>query len=452
MEYITKTKLNRVSRSKIFILCIRFSQSFPATLLECITFTFNADYKLKPWLTSSSSFNFADAKWYGLSPTSSSEANYFSRLLSLPPTFRGYNADGEMLLGNNSGDGNQLLNLDKLIRDNNTDKFTMVQSFNIDIMKGLALKLSANWYFDEEKLEAFNRDYLSSPGNYNTARASSASYDRTLSQTYNAVLNYDNQITKDHYLAAMAGFEYYDAYNKGFSASGSGAATDDFMDLSYTSTDKGKRSIDSWHSRQRIMSFFGRVNYDFQSKYLVSFVMRKDGYSKLVDDNRWGVFPGISAGWVFGKEEFIIGYRFSPEEIEEPGITIEDTLALVDTLSGQDIDYLHISLKDYNATSSRDENDKRIIGKLISEKINGRKPLIGVGSITTKEKAEDAINLCYDLVALGRILLTEPKWVHKIKNNEEIIDYIDLKNPKEQYLPEKMVKKIEGIPGWINLK
>ena len=154
----------------------------------------------------------------------------------------------------------------------------------------------------------------------------------------------------------------------------------------------------------------------------------------------------------FGKEEFIIGYRFSPEEIEEPGITIEDTLALVDTLSGQDIDYLHISLKDYNATSSRDENDKRIIGKLISEKINGRKPLIGVGSITTKEKAEDAINLCYDLVALGRILLTEPKWVHKIKNNEEIIDYIDLKNPKEQYLPEKMVKKIEGIPGWINLK
>ena len=273
-----------------------------------LTFTFNADYKLKPWLTSSSSFNFADAKWYGLSPTSSSEANYFSRLLSLPPTFRGYNADGEMLLGNNSGDGNQLLNLDKLIRDNNTDKFTMVQSFNIDIMKGLALKLSANWYFDEEKLEAFNRDYLSSPGNYNTARSSSASYDRTLSQTYNAVLNYDNQITKDHYLAAMAGFEYYDAYNKGFSASGSGAATDDFMDLSYTSTDKGKRSIDSWHSRQRIMSFFGRVNYDFQSKYLVSFVMRKDGYSKLVDDNRWGVFPGISAGWVFGKEEFMQKY------------------------------------------------------------------------------------------------------------------------------------------------
>ena len=63
-----------------------------------ITFTFNADYKLKEWLTSSSSFNFADATWNGLPATQTAEANYFSRCLSLPPTFRGYNADGEMLL------------------------------------------------------------------------------------------------------------------------------------------------------------------------------------------------------------------------------------------------------------------------------------------------------------------------------------------------------------------
>lgn len=154
----------------------------------------------------------------------------------------------------------------------------------------------------------------------------------------------------------------------------------------------------------------------------------------------------------FGSEDFVIGYRFSPEEIEEPGITLEDTLVLVDTLAEQDIDYLHISLIDYNATSLRNSDDKRIIGKLISEKINGRKPLIGVGGITTKEKAEDAINLCYDLIAMGRILLTEPKWVYKTRNNEEIRDYIDLKNYRNQHLPEKMVKKIEAIPGWIKLK
>ena len=270
-----------------------------------ITFTFNADYKLKEWLTSSSSFNFADATWNGLPATQTAEANYFSRCLSLPPTFRGYNADGEILLGPNSGDGNQQYNFDKFVRDQNTDKFTMNQSFTVNFMKGLSLKLGAIWYYQEEKDESFNKDYLSSPGNKVTSRSTSAYYDRTLDQTYNAVLNYNYQINKDHYLDAMAGFEYYDSYNKGFNASGSGAPTDDFMDLQYTSKEEGKRSIDSWHSRQRIMSFFGRVNYDYQSKYLLSLVLRKDGYSKLAKENRWGVFPGVSTGWVFSKEKFM---------------------------------------------------------------------------------------------------------------------------------------------------
>lgn len=269
------------------------------------TFVFNADYKLKKWLQSSSSFSFADATWYGLSPGSRGEVEYFSRMLSLPSTFRGYNANGEMLLGPNSGDGNQSFNLSKYKRDNNTDKFTMIQSFTIDIMKGLSLKVTGNWYFNEAKYESFNRDFLSGPGTMNTARNTSASFDRTVDQTYNAVLSYNNQITKDHYLSAMTGYEFYDSNYKGFSASGSGAPTDDFGKLGLTSSDEGKRSIDSGHSRNRIMSFFGRVNYDFKSKYLLSVVMRHDGYSKLAKDNRWGTFPGISTGWIFGKEDFM---------------------------------------------------------------------------------------------------------------------------------------------------
>ena len=96
----------------------------------------NADYKLKEWLTSNSSFTFADATWNGLPPSQSDEANYFSRVFSVPPTFRGYNAKGEMLLGPNSGDGNQRYNFKQFIRDNNTDKFTINQSFTLDLIKG----------------------------------------------------------------------------------------------------------------------------------------------------------------------------------------------------------------------------------------------------------------------------------------------------------------------------
>ena len=46
----------------------------------------------------------------------------------------------------------------------------------------------------------------------------------------------------------------------------------------------------------------GRLNYDYQDKYLFSATLRRDGYSTLIN-NRWGVFPGVSVGWIFGRED-----------------------------------------------------------------------------------------------------------------------------------------------------
>lgn len=276
-----------------------------STWYKRLTVLFNGDYQVKDWLKSSTSFNLNNAKWYDVNNTS--EGNYFGRMLSAPPTQREYNANGELLLGTNSGDGNPLYNIDKFKRDNQTDKFTMIQSFKVDIMKDLSFNTSATWMYDEGFYESFNRDYLSSPGNINKARNSSASFGRTLRQTYNAVLNYNTVLAENHNLSALAGTEFYDAYNKGFAASGSGAPTDDFGELSQTSKDEGKRNISSNHSRERILSFFGRVNYDYKSKYILSLTARQDGYSKLID-NRWGLFPGASAGWVLSQEEFMSKY------------------------------------------------------------------------------------------------------------------------------------------------
>ena len=103
----------------------------------------------------------------------------------------------------------------------------------------------------------------------------------------------------------MLGMEYFDRYSRSFSASGSGAPTDDFADLSLTDNGEGKRSIDSGHSDYRILSYFGRLNYDYKGRYLLSAVFRQDGYSSLLGDNRWGFFPGVSAGWIFGQENFV---------------------------------------------------------------------------------------------------------------------------------------------------
>ncbi|BEG99499.1 SusC/RagA family TonB-linked outer membrane protein [Bacteroides sedimenti] len=280
------------------------SEGLPiASYYDRYSFIFNGDYKIRTWLTSTSSLNYNRANWQSMPGSQTDEYNYFGRIMSLPPTVRFMDENGNPMLGVNSGDGNQSYQANKFFRDNQTDKFTMSQSFKIDFMKGLYLKTSANWYYSEGMYESFNKDYRSTPTNVVSTRSSSASYDRTFDQTYNAVLNFERQFG-NHYVTTMLGSEYYDSYSRGLSASGQGAATDDFMDLALTSIKENMRKIDSYHNRQRILSFFGRANYDYDSKYLVSFVIRKDGYSKLIN-NRWGVFPGVSTGWIFTKENFM---------------------------------------------------------------------------------------------------------------------------------------------------
>jgi 2,4-dienoyl-CoA reductase-like NADH-dependent reductase (Old Yellow Enzyme family) len=154
-----------------------------------------------------------------------------------------------------------------------------------------------------------------------------------------------------------------------------------------------------------------------------------------------------------GQSDFIVGYRFSPEELEEPGITIEDTLFLVDKLSGEDIDYLHTSLPHYAKTSIRDESIKVPTGKLISDKINGRKPFIGVGSVYSKQEAEDALNkVGYDLIALGHTLITDPNWVVKVQAGEDTESAIDMGNLDNQKIPERLANAVCGIPGWFEVK
>jgi len=138
------------------------------------------------------------------------------------------------------------------------------------------------------------------------------------------------------------------------------------------------------------------------------------------------------------KDDFIIGYRFSPEERENPGITLEDTKILVDKLCEKDLDYLHISLGKYNQTSIREENNK-ITGKEILKVINGRVPLIGVGSIFSEEDLEKAEEIGYDLIAIGRGLLIEPKVITTLKNEKEIQKIIDKNNTT---LPDNLLEKI----------
>lgn len=122
----------------------------------------------------------------------------------------------------------------------------------------------------------------------------------------------------------------------------------------------------------------------------------------------------------YATNDFIIGYRLSPEEFEEPGVTLEDTKRLVSELQNTAIDYVHLSLGDIWRTSFRDKTDKTPIITQLKE-ICVNKPLIGVGNVRTPKQAEEVLDRNIDMVALGHQLIIEPHWVEKVMSGDEAL-------------------------------
>ncbi len=155
-----------------------------------------------------------------------------------------------------------------------------------------------------------------------------------------------------------------------------------------------------------------------------------------------------------GNSKFIVGYRFSPEEIETPGIRIDDTLYLVENLVNKKLDYLHISLQNVWEKSSMSPNVNKSMTEIVSEKINGRVPLITVGSIHTADDALEALASKSDFIALGREILMVPDWIEKVQNDkeDEIIATISKNSQKELVIPEKLFSAMLNMSGRIPFK
>ncbi|WP_017688940.1 NADH-dependent flavin oxidoreductase [Paenibacillus sp. PAMC 26794] len=151
------------------------------------------------------------------------------------------------------------------------------------------------------------------------------------------------------------------------------------------------------------------------------------------------------------KLPFIIGYRFSPEEPETPGLTMEDTYLLVDALKDKNLDYLHVSVNEFWSKPRRGEADTRSRMEFILDRVNGKLPVIGVGSIHTADQAAEALQTGVPLLAIGRELIIDPDWVEKIESGrEEDIGTILTKSDKERLvIPDGLWNAIIHTPGWF---
>jgi 2,4-dienoyl-CoA reductase-like NADH-dependent reductase (Old Yellow Enzyme family) len=151
------------------------------------------------------------------------------------------------------------------------------------------------------------------------------------------------------------------------------------------------------------------------------------------------------------KGPFIVGYRFSPEEAETPGITMADTLVLIDELAKKNLDYLHVSLQDFWSTPRRGVEDSRSRIEIIQERVGDKVPVIGVGSIYTPDEALKAFQTGVALIALGREMIIDPDWVQKVKEGKEneIITEINKNNQEQLVIPDPLWQAITHTPGWF---
>lgn len=118
------------------------------------------------------------------------------------------------------------------------------------------------------------------------------------------LLYFDKKIQK-HTINAMAGFsqQLYSGDNlygsiKNFVSEAKN------MQVMDGGTDTKERVLSGGKSQLALVSYFGRINYDYDSRYLFSFNLRVDGSSRFKGDNIWGVFPSFSGAWRISEEDF----------------------------------------------------------------------------------------------------------------------------------------------------
>jgi TonB-linked SusC/RagA family outer membrane protein len=120
-------------------------------------------------------------------------------------------------------------------------------------------------------------------------------------------LNFNKTYGTKHRLDGLVGFEYRRENNESISANGQGFPTYQFTSLNNAAV---PASVGEFFSGFRRNGVFGKVNYGFDRKYLVSFTLRRDGSSRFGKDNQYGNFWGVSGAWNMDQENFIKNVDF----------------------------------------------------------------------------------------------------------------------------------------------
>lgn len=122
------------------------------------------------------------------------------------------------------------------------------------------------------------------------------------------ITNFSTRI-KNHQIRAMVGYSYMYGVSQGFDAENwnfdSDALGYNNLGAGLYASIEGKTMIESSKSDHKLISFFGRVNYDWKERYMLTFSLRHEGSSRFGKNHKWGNFPAFSLGWRISDEKFM---------------------------------------------------------------------------------------------------------------------------------------------------
>ena len=272
-------------------------------------FRVNLENQIRSWLTVSANISYSDytSNGGGAMGTGANRGGVVLAVINTPtyaPIWDALNPN--QYYNNFYGVGNITNPLENMARaKNNKDKENRLLASG-KVLLTLLPELKFKSTLTLDRRNAVNTTFLDP---ISTAWGRNQYGEASDNRNMNTVLTFDNVFTynknfKRHGLEVMAGSSWTDSDYSNSWINGSHYRNDLIQTLNAANKiawDNTGTGASQWG----IMSFFGRVAYNFDSKYLLTANLRADGSSKLHPDHRWGVFPSFSAAWRVSSEKFM---------------------------------------------------------------------------------------------------------------------------------------------------
>lgn len=186
------------------------------------------------------------------------------------------------------------------------DKFVGNAFVEAEILKGLKFRTSYGADIAFYGGEGFRPIYYLNASNRSDLTSYSRSQNRGLYWVWGNTLSYNKIFAQNHNFSAIIGTTAEKNHGENVSGSVQNMPVTNIKDASLNfSSVQADQNYGGYEYNSALLSYLGRVNYDYAGKYMLSALMRIDGSPKFGTNNKFGRFPSVSAGWILSEESFM---------------------------------------------------------------------------------------------------------------------------------------------------